>query len=957
MVSLSLLPMASMRRSPAGLLVTLLLLTALSPVATVQSAPTEASEYYYGVEYDWTSLDSDLQNVTGLDIQELFTEIMSDADNAGFNLDLGQLTTGATNVYVHQTEDITPQVFQNINGDDVQVWSRNSDVVLRHGLLSNAVIMTDWSETDFGSDTTGFDIDIVAEAENVLTVDIDYTEYLNDADDLIGADMDVSMTVSNDMGLAIDVMVEGGGEVLNVDFDTGIDFSYSISSDAVWRLGNPSPIYKTTAANDRTDWDCIDDASDVGVYASGGEAEVEDVCGTIEGTYSGSADYNIYLTGLPTEEFGLDAGEFDISISDELTNAGDFEGDAEMDGVGFNMRADEPLQVDLGDGQSLDVKPCESCPPGNPVMFIMMVNVLAHASESFGEAVAQDFQDEWEDSVGEFYESIWGISEDSNDDGQSQYWYCDNGQSIYEWEVNDGYDHCMDGSDEMDLVVEAELSNQWLTNEKVWSFDGWISSDVFGNYDEDDDRFFRCADNSQTLPFQWVNDGVANCDDDSDETPPGSTPSATMFSCDNGDEVSFDLVNDGMEDCGDGSDEGSALLFTLDMHAKDIGGNIITSANSLMVCSDYLACDIDIYDDSPTVHFGRQMSDSAPTNYGDFHVCSAGQLYHEDGTLAAEFSEHCEEIWVDGPHISYSRLSDTGDNTVEIEAQAGSWDREYDDVTMTYELVETTDGANNQITQGSVAFNNAYSVEHNETLDIPGEGEYCLRIALVQDGYTEPYQTNEECRTVEGDMVSEKLNTIGEALGNSDLPNVLEAFGNNLASTFESVAENEAPEFPYTDGMWAPLWSDEHATIVGVGVYAWDDSENGYVLAGPETTGYSQTLPMTFASIRYITGVPAQEAQEAMADLTDLEDIVDVENHDLGELEEALEEAGVDTSTLDLGDDPTANNDNNDGGNDDTSTAEEIVDDGGLLPFISPLTVLAMVGAAAIAGKRRSENS
>ena len=96
-----------------------------------------------------------------------------------------------------------------------------------------------------------------------------------------------------------------------------------------------------------------------------------------------------------------------------------------------------------------------------------------------------------------------------------------------------------------------------------------------------------------------------------------------------------------------------------------------------------------------------------------------------------------------------------------------------------------------------------------------------------------------------------------------------------------------------------------------------------------------------------------------MADLTDLEDIVDVENHDLGELEEALEEAGVDTSTLDLGDDDTTGGDNtnDDSGNDDTSTAEEIVEDGGLLPFISPLTVLAMVGAAAIAGKRRSENA
>ena len=99
--------MSPLRRTTPGLLVTLLLLTALSPIATVQAVPSEASEYYYGVEYDWSSLDSDLQNVTGLDIQELFTEIMADADHAGFNLDIGQLTTGATNVYVHQTEDIT----------------------------------------------------------------------------------------------------------------------------------------------------------------------------------------------------------------------------------------------------------------------------------------------------------------------------------------------------------------------------------------------------------------------------------------------------------------------------------------------------------------------------------------------------------------------------------------------------------------------------------------------------------------------------------------------------------------------------------------------------------------------------------------------------------------------------------------------------------------------------------
>ena len=201
-------------------------------------------------------------------------------------------------------------------------------MVLRHGLLSNAIIMTDWTETTFGSQPTGFDIDVIAEAENVLTVDMLYTEYLDDDYNLVGADMDVDMTVGNDMNLGIDITLEGDGEELNVDFDTGMDFSYSIASQAEWRLGNPSPIYVTAASNDNTRWECVDDDDEVAVSSdeSGYEHEVNDKCGMVDGTYIGSADYNVYLQGLPMEEFGFDAGEFDISVSDELTSEGDYEG-------------------------------------------------------------------------------------------------------------------------------------------------------------------------------------------------------------------------------------------------------------------------------------------------------------------------------------------------------------------------------------------------------------------------------------------------------------------------------------------------------------------------------------------------------------------------------------------------------------------------------------------------------
>jgi hypothetical protein len=114
---------------------------------------------------------------------------------------------------------------------------------------------------------------------------------------------------------------------------------------------------------------------------------------------------------------------------------------------------------------------------------------------------------------------------------------------------------------------------------------------------------------------------------------------------------------------------------------------------------------------------------------------------------------------------------------------------------------------------------------------------------------------------------------------------------------------------------------------------------------------------LTFASIRYITGAPAQEAQAEMAEFDDLEDIVDVENHDLSELADDLEAAGADTSDLGLGDSTANNDETTDEGDDTPPTAEEVAEDAGLLPFVSPLTVMAMIGLAALAGNRRgSEN-
>ena len=67
--------------------------------------------------------------------------------------------------------------------------------------------------------------------------------------------------------------------------------------------------------------------------------------------------------------------------------------------------------------------------------------------------------------------------------------------------------------------------------------------------DMDSGEMFVC-DNGEEIPADWVNDGMYDCEDRSDED-----NEIEMFVCDDGDEVPAAYVNDGDEDCDDGSDE------------------------------------------------------------------------------------------------------------------------------------------------------------------------------------------------------------------------------------------------------------------------------------------------------------------------------------------------------------------------------------------------------------------
>ena len=83
----------------------------------------------------------------------------------------------------------------------------------------------------------------------------------------------------------------------------------------------------------------------------------------------------------------------------------------------------------------------------------------------------------------------------------------------------------------------------------------------------------------------------------------------------------------------------------------------------------------------------------------------------------------------------------------------------------------------------------------------------------------------------------------------------------------------------------------------------------------------------------YLTGQAAHDAMTDAEDDDTLEEIVDVTQHDISELEDILEDAGVNPADLGIGEETTS-------GDDTSQSAKDLAEDGGLLPFLSPVTVV-----------------
>ncbi len=432
-----------------------MLVAGLLTMSFLIAIPTASAErnnsISWGVEYEWVNLDDDIQELTGLPYDDVITDIEESATYAGFNLEIVNAYSGISSFYVEQWDDSTVLQISDDSGTSHSVTTRVTEITLRHGMLYDAAILMEWNDSLVMSNPS-IDVVLSADYETIAVMDILYTEYVTTDLLLVGSDFTASGNFGVGAGMGLFVDVAGNGETFDMDLDLSYDFAWRVNSIASeWRLKHPSNVINMMDNGNDFDWECS--------LAQ---------CGGITGSYSTQSSYSVSFTGLPLDEFGLEADALDIQISDSIFDSSTFDSDSD-DGLEFEIPYEfgnqQTVTIDNG-GTTTEVTEVmmDPYPPG---MSYMVGYSFAQAAMGSGdqttipEAMESAFS-EWANDAGETIE--FGI------------FVCDNGQEIPSDYVNDGDVDCADGSDEG--VDESEAASE--LESKFMSIGGAFGESNFG---------------------------------------------------------------------------------------------------------------------------------------------------------------------------------------------------------------------------------------------------------------------------------------------------------------------------------------------------------------------------------------------------------------------------------------------------------------------------------------------
>ena len=428
----------------------------------------------FGIEYDYSNINADVESMIGLDLTEVFQEVMAAGDDAGIDLLVGRVTTGTTTIVFEQYDGDTATL--DVDGTPTDFSTKITELTVRHGVLDDFAVNGEWDDSYAGIELTiGYD------AEQLFNADVLYTEYFDANMGLHGMDMQMDIEAMIEYSVGISGELSGDGESLPFDVELKIGTSYEINNGLLEvRMDEPSPVYNEMANHqpgEELGWDCGSDETYVDSWSGG--VEIGDVCSEHNIHYETATSVVFELTGIPTEELGLPAGDFDISITDSVTDF--YDGEVELFFMGGAMELlDEPTQmITIDDGSTLEVHQAYASPTplAFPAMWAMMWANSVVGSGDYPTIVdALMGNANFEDIFGDIVNEIEGDLE-GGDDGDQNYFTCANLNEIPYDYLEDGYDDCGDNSDE---------------------------------------EFF--CNNGDEIPPGWVNDGYEDCDNGEDET-------------------------------------------------------------------------------------------------------------------------------------------------------------------------------------------------------------------------------------------------------------------------------------------------------------------------------------------------------------------------------------------------------------------------------------------------------
>lgn len=436
-------------------------------------AAEDAEPIAFGIEYDYSNINTDIESMIGLDLTEIFQEVMAAGDDAGIDLLIGRVTTGTTTIVFEQYDG--DMVTLDVDGTPTDFSTKITELTVRHGVLDDFAVNAEWDDSYAGIELTiGYD------AEQLFNADVLYTEYFDANMGLHGMDMEMDIDAMIEYSVGISGELSGDGESLPFDVELKIGTSYEINNGLLEvRMDEPSPVYNEMVnlqPGEELGWDCGSDETYVDSWSGG--VEIGDVCSEHNIHYETATSVVFELTGIPTEELGLPAGDFDISITDSVTDL--YDGEVELFFMGGAMQLlDEPSQmITIDDGSTLEVHQAYASPTplAFPAMWAMMWANSVVGSGDYPTIVdALMGNANFEEIFGDFADEIEGELEGGDDD--EYYFTCANLNEIPEDYLQDGYDDCGDNSDE---------------------------------------EFF--CNNGDEIPPSWVNDGEEDCQNGEDET-------------------------------------------------------------------------------------------------------------------------------------------------------------------------------------------------------------------------------------------------------------------------------------------------------------------------------------------------------------------------------------------------------------------------------------------------------